>query len=332
MFFQWQQAAWQQIVRSVRENRLPHALLLTGDKGIGKLHFANGLAMALLCPAFHKTGERCLHCQSCQLAEAQTHPDLFNVESEPGHAIKVDSIREVTSFVNQTALLGGYRVIIINPASSMNMNAANALLKTLEEPTPHTLLILISEQGLSLPATVLSRCQKLVFHKPTKTQALDWLRKNLKENEADLSLLLDLCQGAPLAAVEFFKQGIYEFRQECYGALQQLAEGQVGPVELSLKWQEKNPQAILKLLSSWINDLLRIKLITRPEVIINHDFQSILTSMSQQLSLNDLVHYSDFLKQIYKSLSTGCNLNQRLLTEDLLIKWSIIIQRAPIEL
>ena len=159
---QWHATAWQQLQTSHRQQRLPHALLLSGEAGIGKAEFAARLAASLLCEQPHVDGQACGTCHACQRLGAQTHPDRFRLEpEEPGKAIKVDAVRQLIRNLSLTGHYGGYRVVTVEPAELMNTNAANAFLKTLEEPPANTLLILITASPARLPATIRSRCQPL---------------------------------------------------------------------------------------------------------------------------------------------------------------------------
>lgn len=321
--YSWQQKNWQQLVSRVQRKQLPHALLFVGDNGIGKRQFATAFASALLCPHFEAQGVACKNCHACHLTAAGTHPDLMTITAEPGHAIKIDQIRELTDSANQTALLNGYRVIIIHPATAMNINASNALLKTLEEPSAKTLLILISDLTLNLPATILSRCQKIIFSQPTTDEGLVWLNNNigLQQPKPDLPLLLDIANGAPLAALDFFNQGYYHFRQEFYTGLVDLSENKKDPVALAEHWQEKETRTLLALLFSWLRDLLRLKTAIDTR-LVNSDLQNVLVSLSKKLETNHLLTYIDHLQKIFYYRQTGFNLNQRLLLEELLIKWA----------
>lgn len=317
--YPWQQAIWQQLLSTVSRNRLPHALLFVGEKGLGKRSFAEMFASALLCSTFAKSGKVCGQCQSCHLSQIKTHPDLMRIESEPGHAIKIDSVRELTDFVNQTALLGGYRVIIIDPADAMNIHASNALLKTLEEPTPNTLIILITEKNINLPATIKSRCQTILFNKPSLKQGMDWLKDHITDHTVDLSLLLNFAKGAPLAALNYFQQGDFALRQDFYKGLSQLSHNQTDPVELAGQWHDKDLKLIFIFLFSWINDILRLKTIHNP-TLINQDFQTALIQASSKLSLKHVLNYIEQIQQRYAMVRAGQNLNQRLMLEELFIK------------
>ncbi|MFG1488548.1 DNA polymerase III subunit delta', partial [Oceanospirillum sp. HFRX-1_2] len=138
--FAWQQEYWNQLIGQHRSGRLPHALLLAGEEGIGKYHLARAMAAYLLCRQPAETA--CGECASCALFHAGTHPDLMEVmpESE-GKQIKIEQIRKLQTFANKTAQQGGFRVVVLQPADAMNINAANALLKNLEEPGNNVLFI-----------------------------------------------------------------------------------------------------------------------------------------------------------------------------------------------
>src|SRR5438045_2591489 len=187
MIFPWQQEQWQQLWRAKQENRLPHALLCTGMAGIGKTQFIEEFVRAYCCTQSSDNLE--CACHSCRLIENKSHPNVLWMQPEKiGSAIKVDQIREVSEFVQLTSLQDAFRIVVINPADAMNTNAANALLKTLEEPADGALIILISNYASQLPATVLSRCQRLVLSRPSTELGLNWLKKQLADEEVDAEL------------------------------------------------------------------------------------------------------------------------------------------------
>src|SRR5690606_26968585 len=152
------QGDWQQICAQQAANKLPHALMLAGPKGIGKRHLAEALAHLLLCLA-PVEGTPCGKCRSCQLNHAQPHPDFLMLAPEEGSkAIKVDQVRGLIESLGKTAQQGGYKVLVLEPAEAMNINSANALLKSLEEPANNTLLILVSHTPSAVLPTIRSRC------------------------------------------------------------------------------------------------------------------------------------------------------------------------------
>ena len=138
----WQLEAWARLGQQVDEDRLPHALLVTGPAGIGKEHFARSVSARLLCGS-PVSGTACGNCKSCTLLSAGSHPDLLDVQCEEGsRVIKIDQVRELIDFAGKTPAIGGRKVVLLGPAEAMNINAANALLKCLEEPSASTTLLL----------------------------------------------------------------------------------------------------------------------------------------------------------------------------------------------
>ncbi|NMH58670.1 DNA polymerase III subunit delta' [Alteromonas ponticola] len=180
----WLLSPYHAIVNRLSANRLHHALLLTGTEGIGKMQLAERLANIMLCklPAEHQP---CQQCQSCQLFAAGTHPDFHMLQSE--RQIGVDLVRESIAKLSRTSQLSGNKVLIIPAAETMTEAAANALLKTLEEPTANTYLILVTHQLSRILPTILSRCEKHALPTPTTQQSLEWLRQQgMEVTEAQL--------------------------------------------------------------------------------------------------------------------------------------------------
>ena len=145
---------WQRLRTQRVAGRLHHALLLTGPRGIGKRVLAGLLAESILCDV-PLGGESCGACRNCELVRAGTHPDLLRIApEEPGKQIKIDQIREVADFVMRTSSMASSKVVFIDPADAMNISSANSLLKSLEEPSPRTHLILVSDAPARLLATL----------------------------------------------------------------------------------------------------------------------------------------------------------------------------------
>ena len=326
-FLPWQKAQWQLLTESRQKNRLPHALLFVGVCDLEKKQFAQAFSAAILCEAPDVAGQACLHCHACHLVLAKSHPDLILIEPEQaGHMIKIDQIRAMVNQANETAMQGGYRVIIIHPAHAMNMAAANALLKTLEEPAAKTVLILISDQSTRLVATITSRCQKMVFRKPSRQAALTWLKEQPQSvmPSSDCELLLKLAEGSPLKALAFVTDDIMGQRQAIYAGLVALSQGQADPLELAAKWQEYDMLNTLKLLLSWLRDMLRFKFSLGQTELINSDYQSIFVDIIKKTPNEGLLSYLDSVQQGYSRLLNLQNLNKQLLLDELLIRWTKI--------
>src|SRR5438552_18183151 len=205
--------------------RWPHALLITGRRGIGKRSLALHFAKALLCEEPRGDGSACGHCPSCGYVAAGAHPDLRLIEpveydedggSKPVDAIVVDRIRELIEFAQLTAHRQRAKVVLIAPAEAMNGAAANALLKTLEEPPPGTYLLLVSDQYARLPATIVSRCRLLPAPEPDAGSANAWLAAEGVEHP---QLLLAQAGGAPLLALALADAAIQRARDALLDAL-----------------------------------------------------------------------------------------------------------------
>ncbi len=212
----WQEPLWRQLATA--PERIPHALLLHGARGIGKRHFAHALAHALLCEAPDREGRSCGQCPSCHLLAAENHPDLrrlipeidqpqredaeeTEVASTPtkptkaSREIRIDQVRAITEFLTLAAHRGGRRIVILAPAESLNGPAANALLKLLEEPPPGALFLAVTDEIDAVLPTVRSRCVLLRAPVPSRDAALAWLRG---QGIADAEDALAEAGGAPM--------------------------------------------------------------------------------------------------------------------------------------
>jgi len=177
----WLVEPWRQLQARRAEGRLPHALLIAAPPGIGKRVLADALQASLLCETPQSEGFACGRCRGCVLFTGGAHADAIRVsfglrdDGKPRSEIVVEQIRELCARFAQTSARGGWRVAVIDPANALNHNAANALLKTLEEPEPNVLMILVADDIGRLPATILSRCQRVVIAPPPRAQARAWL-------------------------------------------------------------------------------------------------------------------------------------------------------------
>ncbi len=194
-FRPWQEAQINHLMSAYQANTLPHALMLSGPLGVSKKHFAEQLAFLLLC-ASPTSGQACGHCKSCALCLAGNHPDWANIGPEASHkAIRVDTIRSMQQRLQQTAQQGGNKICIICPAENMNENAANALLKVLEEPPADTYFLLVVHQVSQILPTILSRSQRVNFALPSANLVHEWLSHDF--DEADIQSAIERARGFP---------------------------------------------------------------------------------------------------------------------------------------
>lgn len=318
MIYPWQQQQWQLLMRAREENRLPHAILLHGIAGVGKAQFANALTFALLCARVNANGEGCAVCHACRLLATRAHPNVLWIEPEKtGHAIKVDQIREMNEFVQQSSLQDGYRIVIVNPANQLNMNAANALLKTLEEPSKGAIIILVAEQYERLPKTIVSRCQRMIFPKPDHALALTWLQTQ-SLTEIDPALLLNIAQGAPLKALQLQQEGVLAVRKIMFAMLSNVNQD---PLKAAAELADHESLLIIDFMLSWLTDLLRLQLQMDVATLTNQDVCTALSVLKDRQSVEHTVSLVDHLQMVRKQLNTGVNLNKQLLLENIFIKW-----------
>ena len=197
----WHDGARGRLEAAVASNRLPHAVLLHGPTGVGKERFVAALAAALFCTRRGPRLEACGECAECALSRAGSHPDLHWLRRlEDKKSISVDQVRETCEQLGMTSMRGGYRVAVVAPAQVMTPNAQNALLKTLEEPAPRTLLVLVTPRPSGLLATLRSRCQRVEIARPAPAMAEAWLAVELGGPVPPG--LIDSAGGAPLRALE----------------------------------------------------------------------------------------------------------------------------------
>lgn len=325
MIYPWQMTQWRQLQQAKQAGRLPHALLLVGMAGIGKAHFAENFVRSQLCQSVYEDVNQDCACHQCGLIKNRVHPNLLWISPEKaGGIIKVDQVREVSEFVNQTSLQGTVRFIVIHPANNMNASAANALLKTLEEPAPGAVILLISDQAGSLPATIISRCQRIHFPCPPTAEARSWLEKQQVTTEVEL--LLRLANGAPLTAVQFAASDILTNRTQLLQALCTLSQPLADLMAISAMLQELDSIQLIDFLLVWVMDLLRLQLNGDLSEIVNKDFSQSLMALQSRTSPNSMVGYMNYLQRLRSQMATGINLNKQLMIENILFHWMECIQ------
>src|SRR3990167_2836485 len=280
------QPQWQLLQNAFMQNRLSHAYLLSGMCDIGKTDFAKQFAAFLLCDK--KT--LCGQCRGCTLMRAETHPDfLFITPHEKTHSIKIDQIRELSEKLSRTAQCGGYQVVIISPADAMPVQAANALLKTLEEPTGKVIFFLIDHQQHYLPITIMSRCQKLFFHSDGKIKS-------------------------------FLEKDHVELRDQIIQHLDLLMKRKTNAITPAAQWQ-KNMETVLQLLLLICIDVSRIQQQVSPQHLLSVTHEKKLISIADKINPVALQEFMNIILEKLSFCSRGINLNQQLCLEDIFIVW-----------
>lgn len=265
--YPWQIKHWPRLHKLAQG--AAHALLFQGGKGIGKLDIAMQFAQSLLCQHPDQSAYACANCPACHWFEQASHPDFRLLQPEilsdsgaetesgrkPSKLISVEQIRGLADFFGMTAHQGGRRIIIIHPAEAMNNNAANALLKNLEEPPPGVLFILVSHQPQQLLPTILSRCMRVSLPSPDTASAVLWLKqRGLSNPEAALA-----ASGfAPLQALQLDQQAGSEVREKLLRAVRQPANLDVYALAEAL--QKTEQVLVVQWLQQWCYDLNSMQL------------------------------------------------------------------------
>ena len=239
----WHAEHWARLQGRRQRDAMPHALLLCGPAGLGKRAFAQRFVRGLLCGRAAQ-GEPCGTCRSCLLLAAGSHPDFIGLsfglrkDGVQRSEIVVEQIRELSARLAMSSQFGGWQVALIDPADAMNAAAANALLKTLEEPSTQTVLILLADAPWRLAQTIRSRCQRIEFQLPLAAAALAWLQA---EGVADAAAALTAAGGNPGLARDWAQQGALDRRREVRKDLAALAAGRGQPQEVVKRWLDSEP-------------------------------------------------------------------------------------------
>ncbi len=255
----WLEAIHASLRRRLAADALPHAILMAGARGLGKRALADRITAAVLCQA-PVDGMACAQCRACSLHAAGTHPDLhrvaleLNTQGRLRREILVGQVRELSRQLAMTSQLGGRQLAVIDPADAMNREAANALLKTLEEPTPATVLLLVADHPWRLPATIRSRCQTFTVPQPPHAQALAWLQQ-VGVTAADEALAA--AGGNPGLARSLEADGLLPLRDEVATDLAELARGQADVGSVSARWDDEHAVQRLRFAARIVADELR---------------------------------------------------------------------------
>lgn len=307
----WHSEQWRQLLQSASRNHLHHALLLGGLPGIGKRQFGQALAHYLLCEQPTEQGA-CGHCRQCGFTRAGTHPDLRWLSPEEGsRQIRVDQVREVVAFLAHTAQQGGYKVCVIYPAERMNTQAANALLKSLEEPSGQTLLMLITDAPSRLLATIRSRCQSVSLATPAAASAEAWLHLQLPEADAVAGLLAEF-PGQPVRALAHFQSGELGRYQQWDRDWLALMQGAGSAVSVAQDWQQYEPTDILQWLSRRLAALVSAQ-------TAGGEPAAGWGVLRDRVPAATLFRLLDQIHTLNQQLSGGANPNKQLALENLLL-------------
>jgi DNA polymerase-3 subunit delta' len=313
-----------------QDARLAHAMLVQGAEGIGLAEFASSCAQSLLCESAAEGGLACGRCPACGWYAQGNHPDFRLVQPESfvpedpeaetapsgrkakSEQIRVDQVRELQDFLAIGTHRGGRRVVVLHPADRMNENTQNALLKSLEEPPPATVFILVTSQPDRLLPTVRSRCRTITLPRPDAAAALEWLKaQGVEQPEPALAL----AGGAPLLAAEMAERG-----QFIRLFTEKLGDRRMDPLALAAACEQASPAEFVSGLYRWCYDLLSVRLAGRIRYhTANEDALRDIAARCRSEAL------AGFLRTLSEARSLAQHpLNARLFFEDLLLRYQTL--------
>lgn len=297
----WHVEVWKKT--TARFPNLGHAFLLHGKQGSGKQQFALQFSKWLLCQDKQSQGG-CGHCSSCAWVQAGTHPQMKIIQPEWDEkkqsygAIKIDQIRQLNEFVQQT--VAGWRIIVIYPAEQLNIAASNALLKTLEEPGERVLLLMVSDAMLKLSATIRSRVQQIALDRMQSTEAMAYLETlstsySVQERQIALALAAEM----PLKAQTILQSPWFAQREQFLHAWLALVQYKNQPMKFSVGWlKQLDFKSVMLMLRYILQDLVAFKLQQ--------------TVKQSDLDISALAHYYS-LEQLFAIYTQINKMNQMLM-------------------
>ena len=323
----WHEARFQSLL--AERAQLPHALLMHGREGIGKLRFVLALAQALLCEA---SAEGCGRCDACRWFAAGTHPDFRLIQPAPADAgedepaagkararIVIEQIRDLAGFINVSSHRGAAKVVVIHPAEALNVNAANALLKNLEEPPAGTYFLLVAHRIHFLLPTLRSRCRHIALPAPDPEAAVAWLGA---QGTQDPALALAHTGNAPLLAQALED----DFWQRRTVFLSHVATHRFDPLSAAEDVSDYPLRDVVSWLQKWTFDLVLQKCLGK--VRYNPDYAAAIAALSARLEPVTMLRFHREVLKLQRVIDHP--LNPRLLLEQLMLDYGAALKRGAI--
>lgn len=297
----WHLPMMERCGRMMESGRMPHAILMRGRRGDGLLQAAESLVSLALCSQ-PVGSSACGQCKSCQLVAAGSHPDAMILQPEkPSKVIKIDAVRALVKQFAHTAQIANWKVAVLYPANYLNTAAANALLKTLEEPPGQALLVLAVDQHARVMPTLQSRCQLIELNRPGHQKASDWLKtQGIQDAE-----LLNATAGEPLRAQAWHEADTIKEWRGFRSLLVKLAEGQISLAQAAGAAEETPIIDKVYWYMEFLKELLE-------------------QSRSNRRVSQALFQCFDQAVEVVSELERGTNPNLQLLNESLLMQWQHI--------
>jgi len=309
--------------RAIRQDKVSHSYLFLGNEGIGKKWVALQFAKALNClEGGVEKGESCDRCLSCKKIDRHLHPDVLVIEPE-GQTLKVDQVRQMQKDLAYRPYEGQRRVCILTAADRMAPNMSNTLLKTLEEPPLHTVIVLLAQNPHFLLPTILSRCQPIRFHPLPIPLVSNWLMEQEGLNEEEAHLLASLSEGSLGKALEIQEEIRHIPREEL---LRNLAGWESLSFDEKERWAESLPSQrenlllILEVAKTLWRDLILIKIWEDRSKLIHSDLLQKMEAIAEKWNLSSLLNRMEILHQT--TVAIRSNANMTLALEAMMLSWA----------
>ncbi len=306
--------------KTIAQSRVGHAYLFSGINAVGKKTLAGVFAAALNCDHTATLHDSCGNCPSCRKMRHRSHPDAISIEAD-GQFIRINAIRELQEQMKFKPLEGRWRTVIIDDADKMNDQAANALLKTLEEPSASNILILISSRPYSLPATIISRCRQMRFN-PLSAAAVARFLVECKEIEEQKALVLaGLAGGSIGKALELDQEEVAAERAKIMNLL--INTRHDDPISLLnfasfFSRDKKRARHALDIVNSCFRDALVFKETRKKEMLLNQDRADYIMELAQRLPGEKIIENIFLIEKARER--TEQNINKALTLETMAFK------------
>ncbi|TWU38003.1 DNA polymerase III subunit tau [Candidatus Brocadiaceae bacterium S225] len=327
--------------KAIKADQLSHAYIFTGQEGIGKTLFAKEFAKALNCKS--DGNDSCNLCQNCIRIEKHNHPDIFWTErEEKAKFIKIENIRNLQNSVRLSPLESDFKIFIIKEADRMNEEASNCLLKTLEEPSPNTIIILITNSITSIKDTIRSRCQIIRFH-PIPIHIIEnQLKDKFDADNNKIRWISRFCNGSLGNALHLLSDNHYEINNEIVTRMtepdmdnlvfaEEVIDSYLSAGD-SLEEKRQILKSILHCILQLYRDLLIIKVMNVHDIqqkklsLFNTDREDILQKHANYLTQEQIMYVIDEILESIQYIDFNLNIN--LLIENIITRITVLNSKA----
>lgn len=313
--YPWLIPYYQQIIRAFQRGQGHHALLLRAEAGLGAGRLVSRVARRIMCE-MPQDEQPCGHCHACHLMHADNHPDFYRLQSIDNKDIGVDQVREINEKVSQHAQQNGNKIVRLDAVERLTEAAANALLKTLEEPQANTYFLLQADLSSPLMATIYSRCQVWVLNVPGDEVGMNWLQAQYQGEISDISTALRINHFRPLSALQCLEQNLLEKRKTLLAQFWKFyTRGDI--LQLLPYFEKEIIFQQIDWLSDFLMDAVKAKLAVN-QYRVCEDFRNAVQQFAAHQTIMTLLNANSIMHKVRSDLATINAVNQDLMLIDCL--------------